>query len=267
MTIIELGPNVRLQKVGDFPRAAKDPNTTPPADIAGRFPANAENLRCDPRGTWYGTVLELVTVSEGGKKVERPRHRVHWISANGKVQVAKDLEVFHEIAFMERVALLTGDLGKLLQLSLEDGCITELPLAGHTFDDKARLYEIFIVQGERVVVYERDTGTVLVAKHGAKGLEHVTTFPFKGTFTVVNGRFLVGGGKTVCALDLASDPVEVGASSEIGVTNIWSCAGKARLYSGKMGAWDIHVSIDSRTQSSSSGNSPDNVLYVEEAVP
>jgi hypothetical protein len=36
-------------------------------------------------------------------------------------------------------------------------------------------------------------------------------------------------------------PTEVGASSAIGVTNLWGCGDKARLYSGKTGAWDIHV--------------------------
>lgn len=241
MTTIELGPNVRLEKVSDFPRAAKDPNTKPPADIAAKFPDNAENVRCDPNGTWYATVEELVTVIEGNKNVERPRHRIHWLDGAGKLRVARDVEVFHELAFKDNVALLTGDRGKLLQLSLEDGRIASLPIAGHTFDDEARLYEIFIVKEERVVIHERDQGIVLLAKWSARGLEHQQTFAFKGTFTVANGRFLVGGAKTVCAFDLASEPTEVGASGEIGVTNIWGCADKARLYSGKTGAWDIHV--------------------------
>jgi hypothetical protein len=241
MTTIDLGPNVRLEKVSDFPRAAKDPNTKPPADIAARFPANAENVRCDPSGTWYATVEELVTVLEGKKKVQRPRHRIHWLDGTGTVRVAKDLEVFHELAFKDNVALLTGDRGKLLQLSLEDGTIGTLAVTGHTFDDEARLYEIFILEGDRVVVHEREQELVLIGKYRAKGLEQVNTFAFKGAFTVVGGRFLVGGGKTVCAFDLAADPVEVGASSEIGVANFWGCGDKVRLYSGKTGAWDIKI--------------------------
>ena len=241
MTSIELGPNVLLEKVSDCPRAAKVPNTKPPPDIAVKFPANAENIRCDPNGTWYATCEELVSVLEDKEQVERPRHRIHWLDGAGQLRVARDLEVFHELAFKEDIALLTGDRGKLLQLSLSDGSIAPLPIAGHRFDDDARLYEIFLVEGQRVVVHERAQGTVILATWNAKGLEHLKTFAFKGIFTVVNGRFLVGGAKTVCAFDLASAPTEVGASSEIGVTNVWSSGDKARLYSGKTGAWDIHV--------------------------
>jgi hypothetical protein len=38
MTCIELGPDVRLVKVGDWARASKDPELQPPRDITGRFP-------------------------------------------------------------------------------------------------------------------------------------------------------------------------------------------------------------------------------------
>ena len=154
---------------------------------------------------------------------------------------SKDLEVFHELAFGPGEALLTGDRGKLWRLSLDDGRLTELPLEGFTFDAEARLYEIFVLAGTRVIVSERAHGIVLVAERTPKGLEHRTTFPFKGSFAVVGGRFLVGGAKTVHAFDLAADPVEVGSTTEIGVTNLWSGPQGVRLYSGKTGAWDVKV--------------------------
>ena len=240
MTTIELGPNVRLEKAGEFARAAKDPDAKPPPDIVAKFPAKAENHRCDPSGTWYATIEELVPVVEGKKKVNRPRHRIHWLDASG-LRIAKDLEVFHAAAWNERVALLTGDRGKLLQLSLEDGGISALPVTGHTFDDEARLQEIFFLEGDRVVVHEREQEIVLLAKWTPTGLQSLKTFPFEGAFTVVGRRYLVGGAKSVRAFDLAADPVEVGTSSDTGVGMLWRCGDKARLYSSKTGAWDVKV--------------------------
>lgn len=240
MSTLALGP-VQLSKVGDFARAAKDPSSKAPAEVAARFPARAENLRRDARGTWHATVEEEVTVEEDGRPVKRPRHRIHWQSPGQEVRVAADVEVFHEIAFADDVALLTGDRGALWQLSLDDGRLARLPLVGHRFDDEARLYEISFVAGDRVVISEREQGCVIVARWSRAGLQHLATFPFKGAFAVVADRFLVGGAKSVHVYDLAAEPVEVGATTAIGVTNLWRCADEVRLYAGKGGAWRIEV--------------------------
>jgi hypothetical protein len=68
MTTIELGPSVRLRKVGDFPRASKDPEMKVPSEVSAKFPGKAENFKCGPEGTWYATVEELITVLEDGRR-------------------------------------------------------------------------------------------------------------------------------------------------------------------------------------------------------
>ena len=238
MTIIELGPNVRLEKVGDFKRASKDPAMKPPVEITSKFPAGAENFKCGPEGTWYATVEELVPVHEGKTKVKRPRHRIHWLTKGGEVRVASDLPVFHEAAFDDEVALLTADRGKIMQLSLETGAVSVLPLAGQTFDDEARLFEIFLLEDNRVVIHESDN--LIVAKRTKKGLEQRAVFPVEGAFTVLGARLLVGGTDSVRVLDLATDsPREVASTTQIGIGMLWGIGNKIRTYSSEDGAWEI----------------------------
>lgn len=238
VTIIELGPSVRLRKVGDFARASKDPEMKVPPDITSKFPSKAENFKCGPEGTWYATVEELVAVVEDKKKVQRPRHRIHWLTAAGDVRAAKELPVFHEAAFDDDVALLTADRGELLQLSLEDGSVSVLPLKGQTFDAEARLYEIFLLQDERVVIHESDN--LILAKRTKEGLEQQAVVPFEGAFTVLAGRFLVGGTESVRLLDLATnEPREIASTTQIGVGMMWGVGKKVRTYSREDGAWEI----------------------------
>jgi hypothetical protein len=238
MTTIELGPNVRLQKVGDFNRAGKDPEMKPPIAITSKFPAKAENFKCGPEGTWYATVEELVLVKEGTTAVKRPRDRIHWLSKASELRVATELPVFHEVAFDDEVALLTADRGELLQMSLESGTISALPLEGQTFSEEARLYEIFLLQDDRVVIHESDN--LILAKRTKKGLEQRTVFPFEGAFTVLNSRYLVGGTDGVQLLDLATDsPREIASTTQIGVGTIWRIGEKVRTYSSEDGAWEI----------------------------
>jgi hypothetical protein len=240
MTIIELGPDVRLVKVGDWARARKDPELQPPRDITGRFPPKSENFKCGPEGTWYATVEELVLVKEGNKKVKRPRHRIHWLSASGELRVAQALPLVHHVAFETEIALLTCDRGQLEQLRLSDGAVTPLPLAGHTFRDEARLWEIYLLEGERVVIRESLDNALVIAKRTADGLVFLARHTFQGAFTVVGKRFLVGGGKSVHVLDLAGDtPREVASTGEVGVGMIWGYGPKVRIYSREAGTWEI----------------------------
>ena len=88
----------------------------PPVAVTSKLPPEAENFQCGPEGTWYATVEARVPVLEGKKKVKRPRHRIHWLTKRLEVRVARDMPVFHEAAFDDDVALLTGDRGGLLQL-------------------------------------------------------------------------------------------------------------------------------------------------------
>lgn len=243
MTTIELGPNVRLQKVGDFSRAGMDPEMKPPIEVTSKFPPKAENFKCGPEGTWYATVEELVLVNEGRAKVKRPRHRIHWLTADKELRVAKDLPLFLGIAFDRSVALLTADRGALLQLSLEQGAISSLAIEGYTFSDEARLLEIFLLEGERVILREALTKTVVLAKQTERGLVHLMNFAFPGTFTVMNKRYLVGGAKSVTAIDLATDiPREMGTTTEVGVGMIWGVGSNVRIYSNPKGAWQIVTS-------------------------
>lgn len=243
MTTIELGPNVRLQKVGDFSRAVMDPEMKPPIEVTSKFPPKAENFKCGPEGTWYATVEELVLVKEGRAKVKRPRHRIHWLTADEELRVVKDLPVFLGIAFDRTVALLTADRGALLQLSLEERSISPLAIEGYTFTDEARLWEIFLLEGERVILREALTKTAVLAKQTERGLVHLTNFAFPGTFTVMNKRYLVGGAKSVTAIDLATDtPREMGTTTEVGVGMIWGFGSNVRIYSNPAGAWQIVTS-------------------------
>lgn len=238
MTTIELGPSVRLRKVGDFPRASKDPEMKVPSEVSAKFPGKAETFKCGPEGTWYATVEELITVLEDGKKVKRPRHRIHWLTGSGEVRVAKELPVFHEAAFDADVAFLTADRGELMRLSLDDGSVTVVPLAGQTFDDEARLYEIFLLRDNRVVFHESDN--LILATRTSKGLDQRAVHPFEGAFTVLDGRLLVGGTDSVRVLDLTTDtPREIASTTKVGVGMIWSIGKKVRTYSREDGTWEI----------------------------
>lgn len=211
-----------------------------PASITSKFPPKAENFKCGPEGTWYATVEELVLVKERSKKVKRPRHRIHWRAASGELRVVDALPVFHEIAFDQSVALLTADRGELLQLSLEHGAIAPLPLEGYSFDEKARLWEIFLLDGQRVVIREAMNDTIVLAKQTSTGLVFLAEFPFEGAFTVMGKRFLVGGAKTVRVLDLATNtPLDMGMTTEVGVGMIWGVGENVRIYSREAGAWQI----------------------------
>lgn len=184
---------------------------------------------------------ELVLVTEGNKQVKRPRHRIHWLTASGEVRVGRELPVFHEIAFEQTIALLTADRGELLQLSLESGEISPLAIEGYTFDEAARLWEIFLLEGERVLVRESTSKTLVLAKQSPTGLVYLADFSFAGAVIVVGKRFLVGGTKSVIALDLATNtPREVGTTTEVGVGMIWRLGENVRIYS-KAGAWQILV--------------------------
>lgn len=157
MTFIQLGPSVRLQKVGDFPRPSRDPARKVPPDVTTRFPATATNLKCGPEGTWYATVEERGTVPEDGKKIQRLRHRIHWLTPSGDVRAAKALPAFHEAAFDADVASFTADRGELMRRSRAGGSMTVVPLAGQTLDDPARLSEIFLLRDNRIVFHASDT--------------------------------------------------------------------------------------------------------------
>jgi hypothetical protein len=50
----------------------------------------------------------------------------------------------------------------------------------------------------------------------------------------------VGGGKSVTALDLATNsPVELGTTAAVGVGMIWGVGANVRIYSRETGAWQI----------------------------
>lgn len=51
MTTMELVPNLRLQKVGEFSRAGQDLEIKPLVHITSKLPTKAENFRCGPEGT------------------------------------------------------------------------------------------------------------------------------------------------------------------------------------------------------------------------
>jgi hypothetical protein len=154
------------------------------------------------------------------------------------VRVAKELPVFHEAAFDADVAFLTADRGELMRLSLDDGSVTVVPLAGQTFDDEARLYEIFLLRDNRVVFHESDN--LILATRTSKGLDQRAVHPFEGAFTVLDGRLLVGGTDSVRVLDLTTDtPREIASTTKVGVGMIWSIGKKVRTYSREDGTWEI----------------------------
>lgn len=240
MTTIELGECVRLSRVGDFGRAGDDPAMTPPVDIVGRFPKAAANFRCGPEGTWYATVEELAKVVEAGKTVKRPRHRIHWLDRDRVIRRAEGLPVFHEAAFADDVALLSGDRGTLYELSLDSGRVVEVAIEGWAFGDRARLWEIYFLNDHRVVIHADDE--LIIATRTDKGLAFRARVPFEGAIAVLGGRFLVGGTDSIRAIDLATDEaVEAGSSTRIGVGSFWYVPGRLRTYSQEDGAWEISL--------------------------
>jgi hypothetical protein len=240
MSTLDLAPQIRLQKVGDFGRAGQDPEMKPPAEVTARFPPKAENFKCGPEGIWYATVDEPVVVQEGGEKVKRTGRRIHWLSGSGELCVAADLPTFHEIAFGPSFAILTADRGALLQLSYETRRVSPLKTEGYTFSEEARLWEVFHLEGERIVIREALGKSLVIVQVTEAGLVHRADFPFSGAITVVGRRFVVGGGKSVTALDLATNsPVELGTTAAVGVGMIWGVGANVRIYSRETGAWQI----------------------------
>jgi len=57
---IDVGPYLRVSKVGDFANVADDPRSVVAAEVAARFPTDSEEVRVSPTGSWYTTVKETV---------------------------------------------------------------------------------------------------------------------------------------------------------------------------------------------------------------
>ncbi len=242
MTIIKAGP-LELEKVGDYPNIAEDPDAKPPAAIQKKFPKGAEDAQLSSDGMWFSTVEEEVQVTEGKRKVKRARRRLHWL-ADGKLFVAKDLPVFHSVDFDEKagVALLTGDRGEILRLDLADQTITPIPLEGYELSASSCLQGIHFLSGGRVLIHDvTEDGVLIVAKVGPKKLTLSSSFAFQGDHIVVNGRVLVGGGMALSVLDLVKDkPKKLALVEELSCWMTWRRApGKVRLYTHEAGAWDI----------------------------
>lgn len=105
---------------------------------------------------------------------------------------------------------------------------------------------VAFLESDRVVIRASLDETLVIAKRTPTGLDCLASHPFAGAFTVVDKRWLVGGGKQVHVLDLATQtPRKVSTTDEVGVGMIWRQVPTVRIYSREAGAWEIRTSRES----------------------
>ncbi len=127
------------------------------------------------------------------------------------------LLAFHEHALGSSFAILTADRGAPLKRSSETRRVTPIKTEGYTFSEEARLWEVFHLEGEWMVIRQTLGETLGVAQETEAGLVHRADCPFSGAITVAGRRCVAGGGESATALDLATNPpVELGTTAAVG---------------------------------------------------
>lgn len=240
-TPIDAGSGISLVHLGSAQSAGDDPDLRIPEAMRAKFPPKCENHWRAGDGTWRASIEELVKVNEGKLRVERPRHRLHWL-AGDTVRVAKELLVWKDVAFVHErsVAVLACDLGELWQMSLDDGSMRRLEIRGMDVDERTRWGSIHAVRGGRICVAVSGYPSryaVFAIEEGA--LRFVYDFQLFGAATVVRGRVLVGGAKAIEILLLGdAQAARLARADGVGGGSFATIEGIARSYGQKHGSWE-----------------------------
>lgn len=141
------------------------------------------------------------------------------------------------------VAYLACHGAELVQLSLADGALTRVEVRGIDFgkDADEPLFECThaLEDGRLVIALPTNPTTIHVCERDAGGFAAKLTTTVFGTFTVVGGRVLVGGGTQLFALAFGRDKVHVLAHFPVVDNDMMRVlAGRPRLYGGK-GAFEV----------------------------
>lgn len=237
-----LDHGIRLVPLGPMAVRGDDPALAIPAELRAKFPKESENHWLDDDGTWGASVEELVTVEEGKRSVERPRHRLHWLDGD-TVRVAKELVVWTYVAFLRDrgIAVLACDLGELWSMDLPDGSMSRLAIHGVDVDERTRWGGVHALgEGRSCLRIGGYPSRYLVLALEGDTLRFVYDFDLSGDATVVRGRVLVGGADPFEILWLGPDRAKrVAQVAEFGGAMFSTLGGVARLYSREDGGWEV----------------------------